>query len=154
MRTDAGIPPRYRQLIVQAGTMCDGPQVTPALVAAILKAESGFDPALSDPARDEYGIARWTPRVLRYYLPPNGQGAVPKPPLTPEESIPALGRMLCAIAPELEGVPGDPALNLAAAYRTATWVVQQQGPALKRIQPYVDSVHTDLLRYRPAANPA
>ncbi|WP_444547739.1 lytic transglycosylase domain-containing protein, partial [Streptomyces fradiae] len=150
LRTGADIPQRYRHLIIEAGTMCDVPQVTPALVAAVLEAESGFDPTLSDPARDEYGIARWTPRVLRYYLPPARQKTVPTPPFSPEDSIPAVGRMLCAIAPELEGVPGDPALNLAAGYRISTWRVQRQGPELRRIQPYLDRVRANLERYRPS----
>ncbi|MBW5483376.1 hypothetical protein GPJ59_16135 [Streptomyces bambusae] len=154
LRTDADIPPQYRRLIVEAGTMCGAPQVTPALVAAVLKAESGFDATLSDPDKDEYGIARWTPRVLRYYLPPERQGAVPTPPFSPEDSIPAVGRMLCALAPELEGVPGDPALNLAAAYRTSTWKVRSQGPELQQIQPHLDQVREHMLRYRPPATPS
>lgn len=152
LRTDTDIPGDYRKLIVEAGTTCHVPQVTPALIAAMLKAESGFDPTLSDPEKDEYGIARWTPRVLRYYLPPERQRTVPVPPFTPEDSIPAMGRMLCAIAPELEGVPGDPALNLAAAYRTATWIVQRQDDGLRSIQPYLDQVRTHLERYRPPSN--
>ncbi|MFK0254995.1 helix-turn-helix domain-containing protein [Streptomyces sp. NPDC090445] len=149
LRTDSDIPERYRALIIEAGTTCHVPQVTPVLVAAMLKAESGFDPELSDPAKDEYGIARWTPRVLRYYLPPDRQHTVPKPPFSPEDSIPAMGRMLCALAPELEGVPGDPALNLAAAYRIATWRVQRQGAELEAIRPYLEQVRTAMLRYRP-----
>ncbi|WP_441247003.1 helix-turn-helix domain-containing protein [Kitasatospora sp. McL0602] len=150
LRGDTDIPARYRELIIEAGTMCPEPDITPALVAAMLKAESGFDPLLSAPAKDEYGIARWTPRVLRYYLPPDRQNTVPTPPFSPEDSILALGRMLCAIAPALQGVPGDPALNLAAAYRTATWVVQQQQDArLRAIQPYLDEVRGNLERYRP-----
>ncbi|EFL18423.1 helix-turn-helix domain-containing protein [Streptomyces sp. C] len=152
LRTDADIPRQYRHLIVEAGTMCDIPQVTPALVAAMLEAESGFDPLLSDPAKDEYGIARWTPRVLRYYLPPAEQKAIPKPPFSPEDSIPAVGRMLCAIAPELESVPGDRALNLAAGYRISTWRVQRQGAELASIQPYLNRVRTNLERYQPASN--
>nr|WSX48150.1 hypothetical protein OG409_03805 [Streptomyces sp. NBC_00974] len=154
LRTDSDIPRDYRGPIVQAGTLCHVPQVTPALIAAMLKAESGFDAALSDPEKDEYGIARWTPRVLRNYLPPERQGTVPVPPFTPEDSISAMGRMLCAIAPELEGVPGDPALNVAAAYRTATWVVQRQDAGLRGIQPYLDQVRTNLERYRPVSNPS
>ncbi|CAM5663009.1 hypothetical protein SAVIM338S_06825 [Streptomyces avidinii] len=152
LRTDSDIPGEYRSLIVEAGTMCHVPQVTPALVAAMLEAESGFDPALSDPGKDEYGIARWTPRVLRYYLPTERQTTVPVPPFSPEDSIPAMGRMLCAIAPELEGVPGDPALNLAAAYRTATWIVQRQDAVLRDLQPYLDRVGSNLRRYRPASD--
>jgi hypothetical protein len=154
LRTGTDIPQRYRNLIIEAGTICDIPQVTPALVAAILEAESGFDPVLSDPAKDEYGIARWTPRVLRYYLPPSQQKTIPTPPFSPEDSIPAVGRMLCAIAPELEGVPGDPALNLAAGYRISTWRVQRQGTELQRIQPYLDRVRTNLERYHPPSRPS
>lgn len=146
---DAGIPTRYRRAIVAAGTACAAPQVSPALVAAMLKTESDFDPQLSDPAADEYGIARWTPRVLRYYLPEGRQDHVPRPPLDAETSIAALGRMLCTLAPQLEGVAGDPALNLAAAYRTATWVVQKENGIPDRIRPYTDRVRSHLLRYAP-----
>ncbi|MDH6133325.1 transcriptional regulator with XRE-family HTH domain [Kitasatospora sp. MAA4] len=151
LRPGTDIPAQYLGLIIEAGTGCPEPEITPALIAAMLKAESGFDPNLSDPAKDEYGIARWTPRVLRYYLPSDRQGTVPVPPFTAEDSILAVGRMLCAIAPELQGVPGDPALNLAAAYRTATWVVQSRDQArLAAIQPYLDQVGGNLLHYRPA----
>ncbi|MEW2266853.1 hypothetical protein ACGF5T_34160 [Streptomyces sp. NPDC047853] len=146
---DAAIPARYRRAIVAAGTACAAPQVSPALVAAMLKTESDFDPQLSDPAADEYGIARWTPRVLRYYLPEGRQDRVPRPPLDAETSIAALGRMLCTLAPQLEGVAGDPALNLAAAYRTATWVVQKENGIPDRIRPYTDRVRSHLLRYAP-----
>ncbi|MGI5397668.1 hypothetical protein [Streptomyces sp. CA-251251] len=146
---DAAVPARYRRAIVAAGTACAAPQVSPALVAAMLKTESDFDPQLSDPAADEYGIARWTPRVLRYYLPEGRQDHVPRPPLDAETSIAALGRMLCTLAPQLEGVAGDPALNLAAAYRTATWVVQKENGIPDRIRPYTDRVRSHLLRYAP-----
>ncbi|WP_105975130.1 helix-turn-helix domain-containing protein [Streptomyces geranii] len=145
----AGIPDRFRPAIVRAGTMCPVPQITPALVAAILAAESGFDPDLADPAAQEYGIARWTPRVLRYYLPPDQQGRVPVPPFDPEESILALGRMLCSLAPQLEGVAGDPVMNLAASYRTATFVVQQENGVPARLLPYIRRVRGHLLDYAP-----
>ncbi|MGW2253845.1 helix-turn-helix domain-containing protein [Kitasatospora sp. NPDC001660] len=148
------IPARYRELIIEAGTGCPEPEITPALIAAMLKAESGFDPELSDPAKDEYGIARWTPRVLRHYLPADRQDSVPTPPFTAEDSILAMGRMLCAIAPELHGVQGDPALNLAAAYRTATWVVRSHDETrLAALRPYLDQVGDNLRRYRPKPAP-
>ncbi|WP_307806406.1 helix-turn-helix domain-containing protein [Streptomyces sp. FH025] len=155
LRPGTDIPAQYRDLIIEAGTTCPEPEVTPALIAAMLQAESGFDPDLSDPANDEYGIARWTPRVLRHYLPADRQDADPDPPFTAEDSILAVGRMLCAIAPELHGVPGDPSLNLAAAYRTATWVVRRHDEArLEAIRPYLDRVGGNLQRYRPAPGPA
>ncbi|WP_328473159.1 protein kinase [Actinoplanes sp. NBC_00393] len=132
LRADAGIPVAYRELIVDAGTACAEPGITPALIAAMLKAESNFDPNLSDPAKDEYGIARWTPSVLRFYLPEGQRDEVPAPPFPPEVSIPAMGRYLCFLAPRLSKVPGDPGLLLAAAYRTsATRVVEEGGPPPK-----------------------
>ena len=128
LRTDSGIPVRYRRLIVDTGTSCAEPGITPALVAAMLKAESNFDPDLSDPQKDEYGIARWTPDVLRYYLPEGQRDADPVPPFPPEMSIPAVGRYLCHIAPRVADVPGDRGLLLAAGYRTsAARVVESRG---------------------------
>ena len=120
LRTGVGIPVRYRALIVQAGTSCSLSGLSPALVAAILKVESDFDPDLADPARDEYGIARWTPRVLRYHLPPEQQASVPTPPFPPEMSVSAVGRFACRYLPELTGVPGDPGLLVAAGYQFNT----------------------------------
>ncbi|MER6959368.1 helix-turn-helix domain-containing protein [Streptomyces sp. NPDC000618] len=143
------IPGPYRAAIVEAGTMCPVPQISPALVAAMLKAESDFDPHLHDSVKDEYGIARWTPRVLRYYLPEDQQDRVPVPPFDAEESILAMGRMLCALAPQLEGVAGDPVLNLAAAYRTATFVVQKENGIPARLRPYTAEVRRHLMRYAP-----
>lgn len=148
LRPDSDIPAQYRHLIVEAGTTCDEPGVSPALVAAILKTESNFDPDLNDPAKDEYGIARWTPRVLRYYLPPGQRAEVPKPPFPPEVSIPAVGRYLCWLAPQLEGIPGERSALLAAAYRTSVSTVRNEGLPL-RWRHYTDQVRGYLDAYEP-----
>ncbi|GAB3276327.1 serine/threonine-protein kinase [Kineosporia babensis] len=143
LRTDTGIPTQYRQLIVEAATQeCQHPAVDPPLVAAILKAESNFDADLSDPDNDEYGIARWTPRVLQQRLPAEQQSTEPTPPFPPEMSIPALGRYLCYLAPRVEQVPGDQRLNLAAAYRTSGSTVREAGGVPERLQPYVQRVES------------
>jgi hypothetical protein len=152
LRTGSDIPRRYRATIVQAGTSyCHERAVTPALIAAMLKAESGFDANLSDPAKDEYGIARWTPSVLRFYLPPDQMGSTPKPPLDPHESIRAMGRYLCKMAPEINAlhVPGDQQLDLAAAYRSSVESVVRAGGVAPKWRPYVDGVSTYLRDYRP-----
>ncbi|MFB6961519.1 protein kinase [Streptomyces sp. NPDC056309] len=122
LRTDRGVPAAHRRLIVDSAHGCARPDVTPALIAAMLKAESDFDPDLSDPAEDEYGIARWTPEVLRWWIRSDGQPApsVPRPPFSPAVSVPAMGRYLCYIEPRLEaGLPGDRRVLIAAAYRTS-----------------------------------
>lgn len=154
-RTDGGIPPAYYDLIVQAGTLCpENRAVSPWLVAAILKAESDFDPDLSDPAADEYGIARWTPSVLKFYMPAGQRDKVPTPPFPPEVSIPAVGRYLCSMTSALEEVPGSPEENLAAAYRTSTDVVRLAGGVPKdrpKLTAYIERLRTFLTLYRPAA---
>ncbi|GIJ56527.1 protein kinase domain-containing protein [Virgisporangium aurantiacum] len=148
LRTGVGIPAQYRELIVTAGTTCDAPGLSPALVAAMLKVESDFDPDLSDPARDEYGIARWTPRVLAHYLP-RPQPDPPAPPFPPALSIPAVGRFLCYLSPRIAGVPGDPALLLAAAYRTSSSTVVAAGGVPSTLRAHVDRVGEYHERYRP-----
>jgi hypothetical protein len=140
---------------VRAGTTCpENAAVTPVLIAAMLKAESDFDPGLADPAADEYGIARWTPRVLKYWLPAGQRDRVPAPPFPPEMSIPAVGRYLCAMAPGLVEVPGDPEENLAAAYRTSSEVVRRAG-GVPRNRPelvsYISRLRTHLREYRPVS---
>lgn len=121
-RTDAGIPAEYQSLIVEAGTACpEHEHVTPLLVAAILKAESDFDPHLSDPAVDEYGIARWTQTMLRENLPAGERAELPAPPFPPETSIPAAGALLCTLAsaPGAGSDPRGPEIGLALGFRAS-----------------------------------
>jgi hypothetical protein len=152
LRTDQGVPPSYRPLIVDSAHDCPNPYVTPALIAAMLKAESDFDPSLSDPARDEYGIARWTPRVLRWWIRPDGQPAptTPKPPFPAAVSIPAMARYLCFIAPNLQpGLPGDKRVLIAAAYRTSFRKVNDAGGVPPKYRDYGARVAQYLKQYTP-----
>ncbi|MEU7875739.1 serine/threonine-protein kinase [Dactylosporangium sp. NPDC049140] len=156
-RTDADIPRQYYDLIIEAGTKCPSePAVTPYLVAAILKAESNFDPDLSDPAKNEYGIARWTPNVLQYYLPTAQREAEPKPPFPPEMSIPPMGDYLCRFAPLLHDVPGDPMINLVAAWRTSEAKVHEAGgvPDRPALREYMPRLRAALDAYRPVTRPS
>nr|WP_325100069.1 protein kinase [Streptomyces sp. GMY02] len=155
LRTDRGVPPSYRPLIVNAAHDCPQPEVTPALIAAMLKAESDFDPALSDPAKDEYGIARWTPRVLRYWIRADGEPAatIPKPPFSAAVSIPAMGRYLCFIAPNLDpSLPGDRRVLVAAAYRTSFRKVNTAGGVPPKYRDYCARVAHYLKEYTPAGH--
>ncbi|EST31549.1 hypothetical protein M878_16450, partial [Streptomyces roseochromogenus subsp. oscitans DS 12.976] len=122
LRTDKGVPAVYRKLIVDSAHACPHPDVTPALIAAMLKAGSDFDPDLSDPGHQEFGIARWTPRVLRWWMRDDGipASATPTPPLSPSVSIQAMGRYLCFIDPHLKvGSGSDKQMLIAAAYETS-----------------------------------
>jgi serine/threonine protein kinase len=150
LRTDAGIPAEYRKLIVEAGTACAEEGVSPPLVAAMLKVESNFDPDLRDPEKDEFGIARWTPRVLQFHVPNSSPDAA----FLPKVAIPAVGRMLCWLSPRLKGdFPDNRALILAAAYRTSATTVGKAGGIPENLRDYTDKVGTFIERYTPP-NPA
>lgn len=158
LRTDKGVPVAYRRLIVDSAHDCVRPEVTPALIAALLKAESNFDPDLSDPSvgeEGEYGIARWTPSLLRWWIRADGvpATATPKPPLTPAQSIPAVGRYLCYMEPLLDrtGLSGDRQVLLAAAYRTSTKVVNNAGGVPPKYRDYAARVAHYLKEYTPPA---
>jgi hypothetical protein len=150
LRRDRDIPPQYRRLIVRAGTWCETPGMSPALVAAMLKVESGFDPELADPSRHQYGIARWTPVALVRWQPGGASNPEPRPAdISPELSIPALGRYLCDAGARVSRLPGDPALNLAATYRASVRQVVRARGVPPRTRGYADQVRRHLLEYRP-----
>ncbi|MFC7897859.1 protein kinase [Streptomyces sp. NPDC057381] len=152
LRTDKGVPAAYRLLIVETAHDCDRKEVSPPLIAAMLKVESGFDPDLSDPAKDEYGIARWTPKVLRWWMNEDGTPGetVPEPPFPPAESIPAMGRYLCWITPRLDaGLPGDRRVLIAVAYRTSYDKVNDAGGVPPKYRDYADRVAHHLKEYTP-----
>ncbi|PAZ12672.1 protein kinase [Streptomyces sp. SA15] len=156
LRTDKGVPVAYRRLIVDAAHDCVQPEVTPALIAALLKAESDFDPDLSDPTagkEGEYGIARWSPSILRWYIRADGVPAkeTPEPPLTAAESIPAVGRYLCFMEPRLDptGLSGDRRVLLAAAYRTSSTSVNDAGGVPPKYRDYAARVAHYLKEYTP-----
>lgn len=150
LRADSDIPGEYRALIVNAGTYCDEPGLSPALIAAMLKAESGFDPKLSDTTNDEYGIARWTPSVLWHWQPGGLQGRQPTPPFTPELSILSMGRFMCTLGPQIRKLPGDPALKLAALYRSGVDPLKRAKGIPERWRPYTAKVAGYMRGYRPA----
>ncbi|MEV0979234.1 protein kinase [Streptomyces sp. NPDC049915] len=160
LRTDRGVPVGYRRLIVDSAHDCVQPEVTPALIAAMLKAESDFDPDLSDPhagREGEYGIARWTPSLLRWWIRADGvpATATPRPPFSPAESIPAMARYLCYMEPLLRpaGLHGDRRVLLAAAYRTSYKKVNAAGGVPPAIRPYADRVTRYLKEYTPPGKP-
>jgi len=122
LRPDAAVPAQYRDIISRAAHACPTPEVTPAMVAAVLKVESDFDPKFSSPATDSYGIAGWTPRVFTAWAP--GPGA---DYMNPKDAIMAAGQYLCWLDEEFTKAhtPGDLATLTIAAYDTSTKAVSQ-----------------------------
>ncbi|MFJ5261356.1 serine/threonine protein kinase [Streptomyces sp. NPDC088387] len=152
IRTDKDVPGAYRLLIVESAHDCSQDDVTPSLIAAMLKVESDFDPDLSDPEANEFGIARWTPSVLRWWMNADGtpEETVPEPPFPPAESIPAMARYLCWIAPRLEpDLKGDRRVLIAAAYRTSYEKVNDAAGVPPKYHDYADRVAHYLKEYTP-----
>ncbi|MEU0571945.1 hypothetical protein ABZ297_42010, partial [Nonomuraea sp. NPDC005983] len=144
LRAEADIPKQYRKLIVQAGTWCELEGLSPALVAGVVKMASDFDPDLIDRANDEFGIARWTPRVLQFWQPNGSNDPAPKPPFSPELSFPAMGRFFCTLGPKVADVPADPAAKLAALFVSGVDPVRREQGVPPRWKAHVAQV----LQYR------
>ncbi|BCJ50145.1 hypothetical protein Asp14428_16200 [Actinoplanes sp. NBRC 14428] len=149
----ATVPAKYHDMIVRAGTSCPGvAAVTPRLVAAMLKTESNFDENLSDPAKDEYGIARWTPSVLKFLLPVGQRSTVPTPPFSAEVSIRAMGDYLCFLSTQLETLPGDRTTLMAAAYRTSVTKVRAAHGVPPQVSPdYLARLRANLEEMKPVS---
>ena len=152
LRTDMGIPADYRRLIVDAAHSCGRPQITSVLIAAMLKAETDFNPYAYDPAKNEYGTARWSPEVLRWWIRKDGRpvAKVPKPPLSPSVSIPAMGRYLCYIDGRLHpDLKGNRQALIAVSFRTSCTVVNNWGAVPPMYLDYSTRVTHYLKEYAP-----
>lgn len=121
----AWVPSRYRALIVRsAGTA----GIAPALLAALLKAESDFDPRSVSSAGAQ-GIAQFMPATAR------GMGVAD--PFDPAQAIPGAARLIASGIREFGSVP----LALAA-YNAGGGAVRRYGgiPPYAETQAYVARV--------------
>ncbi|MCG0066002.1 bifunctional lytic transglycosylase/C40 family peptidase [Streptomyces tricolor] len=107
-----GVPPQYAPLILQAAADCEG--LPPAVLAAQLKQESGFDPTVTSPVGAQ-GIAQFMPGTWpTWAVDGNGDGR--KDPYDPADAIPAQGAFMCSLLkqarkhPDYNGSPIELAL--------------------------------------------
>ncbi|MEV7353978.1 serine/threonine-protein kinase [Kitasatospora sp. NPDC091276] len=138
------VPVAYRGMIEVAARRCPEPEITPALLAAMLKAESGFDPNAARPETGEYGIAMWTPAVFDAWAKAAAHDG-PKSYLDPGDAIAAMGNYVCWLDQQLKhrGLTRDLPALVTAAYRTSDKTVATAGGVPERVRPHVDKV----LRY-------
>ncbi|MFI6156449.1 protein kinase [Kitasatospora sp. NPDC051170] len=141
---DSDVPTAYRGMIETAARRCPEPEITPVLLAAMLKAESGFDPAAARPETGEYGIAMWTPSVFDAWARAATHEG-PKSYLDPGDAIAAMGNYVCWLDQQLKGhgLTRDLPALVTAAYRTSDKTVRAAGGVPDRVRPHVDRV----LRY-------
>ncbi|MET8976922.1 serine/threonine-protein kinase [Streptomyces sp. NPDC004539] len=147
---DSDVPVALRPVIADAAKRCTDPEVTPALLAAMLKAESGFDIHASRPASEEYGIAMWTPAVFRAWAV-DGDGDGDKDYLSPPDAISTMSLYTCWLDQQFKKaqlpVADLPAL-IAAGWRTSDRTVIEERGVPARAQPYVDKVLRNLADYQ------
>lgn len=106
----AWVPARYRALVTSAARAAG---ITPVLLAALLEAESGFDPGAVSPVGAQ-GIAQ--------FMPSTAAGMGVRDPFDPEQAIPGAARLVAAGVREFGSVP----LALAA-YNAGSGAVHRYG---------------------------
>ncbi|MEV0238523.1 serine/threonine-protein kinase [Streptomyces sp. NPDC050674] len=147
---DSDVPEALRPVIARAAHRCSDEEITPALLAAMIKAESNFDPKASRPASEEYGIAMWTPSVFRAWAV-DGDGDGDKSYLSPPDAISTMSLYVCWLDQRFKqaGLPKKdlPAL-VAAGYRTSDRTVIEERGVPQRVRPHVDKVMRYLAEYQ------
>ncbi|MFM9610549.1 protein kinase domain-containing protein [Streptomyces niveiscabiei] len=149
IREDSDVPKALRPVIVNAAKRCSDPEITPAFLAAMIKAESGFDVHASRPASEEYGIAMWTPSVFRAWAV-DGDGDGDKDYLSPPDAIATMSLYTCWLDQQFKQArlpEGDLPALIAAGWRTSDRTVIDEGGVPARVQPHVDKVLRHLADY-------
>ncbi|MFJ9951684.1 protein kinase [Kitasatospora sp. NPDC091207] len=144
----ADVPEALRGPIDDAARRCPEPEITPVLLAAMLKAESGFDPRAANPATGEYGVAMWTPTVFTAWAQDGDHDGV-KDYLDPADAIASMGNYVCWLDQQLKrrGYTGDLPALVTAGYRTSDKTVADAGGVPDRVRPHVAKVLGYLAEY-------
>ncbi|MBO8194799.1 protein kinase [Streptomyces oryzae] len=145
---DSDVPRDLRVIITRAARQCVYEDVTPALLAAMLKAESGFDADARRPRTDEYGIAMWTPAVFKSWAR-DGDRDGDKDYMSPPDAISAMAGYVCWIDEQYKkkGMHDDLPALMAAGYRTSARTVIEEGGVPARVRPHVNRVERYLKQY-------
>ncbi|GAA2893128.1 hypothetical protein GCM10011428_02090 [Streptomyces violaceus] len=98
---DSDVPEALRPVIARAAHRCTDEEITPVLLAALIKAESGFDADAARPQSEEYGIAMWTPSVFRAWAV-DGDGDGDKDHMSPPDAIATMSLYVCWLDPALQ----------------------------------------------------
>ncbi|WP_406194341.1 serine/threonine-protein kinase [Kitasatospora sp. NBC_01560] len=144
----ADVPAELRGPIEDAARRCPEPEITPALLAAMLKAESGFDPHAARPESGEYGVAMWTPAVFNAWAQDGDHDGV-KDYLDPADAIVSMGNYVCWLDQQFKhrGMTADLPALVTAGYRTSDKTVAAAGGVPERVKAHVDKVLGYLAEY-------
>lgn len=144
------VPIAYVNDLETAAAGCPG--LSPALLAAQLQQESGFDPNAVSPVGAQ-GIAQFMPGTwLSYGIDADGDGAAS--PFDPEDAIAAQGRLMCELLDLARGsgLPGDPVALALAGYNAGWGAVAAAGgvPPYAETQAYVAAIVAALPQFEAA----
>lgn len=136
------VPVKYAGLITQAATCKNGQKLDPAVLAAQLRQESGFNPR-ADSGKAQ-GIAQFVPGTWASRgINANGKGGANV--WDPEDAIPSQGAMMCDLlkqATKARGYQGSPTELALAGYNAGWGAVQKYRgiPPYRETQNYVQVI--------------
>lgn len=151
------VPAEYVPWVLKAGAMCD--VIKPAVIAAQIEAESGWNPNARSPVGAE-GLSQFMPGTWPSWgKDDDGNGRVS--PYDPGDAIMAQGRYDCALAKQVQGYKDSgqatgETLDLAlAAYNAGPGAVQQYGgiPPYTETQNYVARIKSLISKYESVDDP-
>ncbi|RYJ29673.1 putative secreted transglycosylase [Streptomyces sp. L-9-10] len=134
------VPAAYQPLVQQWGNLC--PAINPALLAAQLYQESGWNPSAQSPANAK-GIGQFIPGTWEAHgIDGNKDGT--RDIWDPRDAIPSAASYDCELAGYVKDVPGDRTSNMLAAYNAGAYAVIKYGgvPPYRETQNYVKIIRT------------
>jgi cell wall-associated NlpC family hydrolase len=134
------VPATYQALVQKWGNLCSA--INPALLAAQLYQESGWNPKAQSPAQAQ-GIAQFIPGTWAAHGV-DGDGDGDRDVWDPQDAIPSAASYDCKLAEYVKDAPGDPTENMLAAYNAGAYAVIKYGgvPPYRETQNYVKRITT------------
>ncbi|MBC9728114.1 bifunctional lytic transglycosylase/C40 family peptidase [Streptomyces sp. TRM68367] len=134
------VPAAYQDLVQKWGNLC--PAINPALLAAQLYQESGFNPRAQSHA-DAQGIAQFIPGTWATHGI-DGDHDGDRDVWDPKDAIPSAASYDCELASYVKKVGGNLTENMLAAYNAGSYAVIQYGgvPPYEETRKYVKTITT------------
>ncbi|MFF3454307.1 NlpC/P60 family protein [Streptomyces sp. NPDC002730] len=134
------VPALYQPLVQKWGNLC--PAINPALLAAQLYQESGWNPKAQSPAAAQ-GIAQFIPGTWAAHGI-DGDKDGDRDVWDPADAIPSAASYDCELAGYVKKAPGNATDNMLAAYNAGAYaVIKHQGvPPYRETQNYVKVIRT------------
>ncbi|GAA1159512.1 transglycosylase TgdA [Streptomyces hebeiensis] len=134
------VPAAYQPLVQRWGNLC--PAINPALLAAQLYQESGWNPSAQSPANAK-GIGQFIPGTWEAHGI-DGDKDGDRDIWDPADAIPSAATYDCELAGYVKDVPGDQTSNMLAAYNAGAYAVIKYGgvPPYRETQNYVKIIRT------------